>query len=473
MEHITRKQRQKEKEATKEMKVTDTTEVVKMTEDQLFKEQKRRLRKQLNSVPTFSVDMNDMKIEPNALKKRTEIKKQKKIDEILKDIAVLPDSEYLNEDTNLRILKKMSVAKGYNRLRLSPEQEEKMEENKQKFETITNQLWFLIQDLEKRKIAEPEIGRIPTVSTTDEVRRKKVFDIEMEKTIEHQNLEQLETETEIPVNRMAEIEEKLEHISLIDDELEEVLQELEKVVQEGKKIAQEDIENNHFQKYPNEVPDDTLELLNFLQKIGEDKGQLTQEYNKIQLQNNQLDLAMKKPVSEVSDIEQTAALIEQHAKEVENQQAQVAEEQAQAAKTAEQQAQAAKVAEQQAQAAKVAEEQAQAAKTAEQQAQAAKVAEQQAHAAKVAEQQAQATTTAEQQVQAAKVAEQQTQATKATEQPVEQVKQAIKPMEDKIPVEKHEKIKTSIIVLAIVFLTCLLILCIVIAYMLTQGYISL
>ena len=443
MEHITRKQRQKEKEATKEMKVTDTTEVVKMTEDQLFKEQKRRLRKQLNSVPTFSVDMNDMKIEPNALKKRTEIKKQKKIDEILKDIAVLPDSEYLNEDTNLRILKKMSVAKGYNRLRLSPEQEEKMEENKQKFETITNQLWFLIQDLEKRKIAEPEIGRIPTVSTTDEVRRKKVFDIEMEKTIEHQNLEQLETETEIPVNRMAEIEEKLEHISLIDDELEEVLQELEKVVQEGKKIAQEDIENNHFQKYPNEVPDDTLELLNFLQKIGEDKGQLTQEYNKIQLQNNQLDLAMKKPVSEVSDIEQTAALIEQHAKEVENQQAQVAEEQAQAAKTAEQQAQA------------------------------AKVAEQQAHAAKVAEQQAQATTTAEQQVQAAKVAEQQTQATKATEQPVEQVKQAIKPMEDKIPVEKHEKIKTSIIVLAIVFLTCLLILCIVIAYMLTQGYISL
>ncbi|MGL5042034.1 MAG: hypothetical protein ACRC6X_02880 [Culicoidibacterales bacterium] len=281
MEQITRKQRQKQKGEPKEQTAGEATDVIKMTEDQLFKEQKKRLRKQLNSVPTFSVDINDMKIEPNALKKRTEIKKQKKIDEILKDIAILPDSEYLNEDTNLRILKKLSVAKGYNRLSLSPEQEEKMEENKQKFETITNQLWFLIQDLEKRKAVEPEIGKIPMVSATKDARAKRAFDIETEKTLEHR-MDTQQLIQEVPPDKINLIEEKLETISLVDNELEDVLKELEKVVQEGKQIAKQEVVSSNLRYELADVPDDTLELLDFLQKIGDDKQQLTEEFNRIQ-----------------------------------------------------------------------------------------------------------------------------------------------------------------------------------------------
>lgn len=280
MEYTSRKQRQQElREARKQEEAMlhetestmDNTDTIIMSDDAIFKEQKKRLRRQLNSVPAFTIEAEDMKVTPNTMMTRTEIKKQKKIDEILKDIAVLPENEYLNEDTNLRILKKLSVAKQYNQLQLSPEQEEKMAQNKEKFETITNQLWFLIQELEKRKVEEPAIGTVPTVASTDLERNKsrQFFDLETEKTqainvadIASEEPEELEMNTKIDI-----LEEKLEKISLRNDELEGVLQELEKVVQEGKEIVQNEAKSS--MENVDNVPEDTLELIDYLNKLEE------------------------------------------------------------------------------------------------------------------------------------------------------------------------------------------------------------
>ena len=270
MEYTSRKQRLKNRHALEEI---DEKTPAQRAEEEIFKEQKKRLRRQLNSASTFAIDSNDMKITPNALQTRTEVKKQKKIDEILQDIAVLPENEYLNEDTNLRLLKKMSVAKKYNRLQLSPAQEEKMVENKEKFETITNQLWFLIRELEKGKVPEPEIGTIPMVAAENVVRGRSFFDVETAKTatqeIRRTNGQHDDADMEM-VNMNTKIdllEEKLEKISLKNDELEEVLQDLEKVVQEGKNIVNDEVA---LQAYDiGEAPEDTLELLGYLEKLDE------------------------------------------------------------------------------------------------------------------------------------------------------------------------------------------------------------
>lgn len=271
MEYTSRKER-KEKTVNTGREVS--SDAVKKADEEIFKEQKKRLRRQLNSVSTFAIDENDMKVSPNSLQTRTEVKKQKKIDEILRDIAVLPENEYLNEDTNLRLLKKMSVAKKYNRLQLSPEQEEKMEENKEKFETITNQLWFLIRELEKGKVPEPEIGTIPMMTSKEVSRNRTLFDVEQAKTAEYKvgahtqtNITDADFEMTSMNTKIDLLEEKLEKISLKNDELEEVLQDLEKVVQEGKTIVNEEVE---IQAYNiGEAPEDTLELLEYLEKLEE------------------------------------------------------------------------------------------------------------------------------------------------------------------------------------------------------------
>ena len=262
MEYTSRKQRKELKKNAEEQE----TQEIKVADEEIFKEQKKRLRRQLNSVTTFSIDANDMAVTPNSLKTRTEVKKQKKIDEILRDIAVLPENEYLNEDTNLRLLKKMSVAKKYNNLQLSPEQEEKMAENKEKFETITNQLWFLISELEKGKVREPEIGTIPTMVSADVVKNRDIFDVEQAKTLEHK-FEQTQADFEMTnMNTKIDLlEEKLEKISLKNDELEGVLQDLEKVVQEGKSIVNDEVEQQAYDI--GEAPEDTLELLEYLEKL--------------------------------------------------------------------------------------------------------------------------------------------------------------------------------------------------------------
>jgi len=262
MEYASRKRR-------KELNSTQTENLSgqKVSDDELFKEQKNRLRRQLNSASTFSLDSNDLRLSPQTVQTRTEVKKQKKIDDILRDIAVLPENEYLDEDTNLRLLKKMSVAKHYNRLQLSPEQEEKMAENKEKFETITNQLWFLISELEKGKTAEPAIGKVPRILSEDVVRQRNFFDVETAKTAEHTYRTNIDTDFAMTnINTKIDLlEDKLEKISLKNDELEDVLQDLEKVVQEGKIIINDEV---HQQAYDiGEAPDDTLELLMYLEKV--------------------------------------------------------------------------------------------------------------------------------------------------------------------------------------------------------------
>jgi hypothetical protein len=264
MEYTSRKQRQKDLRSQKDEKEIERDSF----EEQIFKEQKKRLRRQLNSVSTFAIDANDVSSDKTTRKTRGEIKKQKKIDEILKDIAVLPDNEYLNEDTNLRILKKMSVAKQYDKLRLSPEQEKKMAENREKFTNITNQLLFLIQELEKNKIDEPEIGEVPTVSSKalNIEQRKKMFDIELAKTVEQEIVKEYELNTALADN-IEEIEQKLEQTTIKNDELEDVLQKLEAVVAEGKRIAHDEIANTKAEQALGQAPEDTLELLDFLQRL--------------------------------------------------------------------------------------------------------------------------------------------------------------------------------------------------------------
>jgi|GEM_PF-3374568 len=264
MEYTSRKQRQKELRSKKDEKEIERDSF----EEQIFKEQKKRLRRQLNSVSTFAIDANDVSSDKATLKTRGEIKKQKKIDEILKDIAVLPDNEYLNEDTNLRILKRMSVAKQYDKLRLSPEQEKKMAENREKFTSITNQLLFLIQELEKNKIDEPEIGEVPTVSSKalNVEQRKQMFDIELAKTVEQEIVKEYELNTDL-ADSIEEIEQKLEQTTIKNNELEDVLQKLEAVVAEGKRIAHDEIANTKAEQALGQAPEDTLELLDFLQRF--------------------------------------------------------------------------------------------------------------------------------------------------------------------------------------------------------------
>lgn len=261
MEYTSRKQRQKQLRSKKED--IDQVDEKLLADEVIFKEQKKRLRRQLNSVPTFSLGAEDMHVEPNTLRTRTELKKQKKIDEILKDIAVLPENEYLNEDTNLRILKKMSVAKKYTSLQLSPEQEEKMMENKEKFETITNQLWFLIRELDKRKIVEPEIGKVPTMVSDEKLHYQQRHSESFSHPPElHEELREAAVSEKIDF-----LEERLEQISLKNDELEDVLQELEKVVQEGKDIVKAEVAQTHGRAEASETLDDTLELVEYLEKL--------------------------------------------------------------------------------------------------------------------------------------------------------------------------------------------------------------
>jgi len=262
MEYASRKRR-------KELRSTPAENIgtPKRTDDELFKEQKNRLRRQLNSASTFSLDTNDMRLSPHTAQTRTEVKKQKKIDDILRDIAVLPENEYLDEDTNLRLLKKMSVAKQYNRLQLSPEQEEKMAENKEKFETITNQLWFLIAELEKGKNAEPAIGTVPKMLSEDATRQRQFFDVEHARTAEHMYRTNVDADFAMTnMNTKIDLlEDKLERISLKNDALEDVLQDLEKVVQEGKVIINDEVQQQAYDI--GEAPDDTLELLMYLEKV--------------------------------------------------------------------------------------------------------------------------------------------------------------------------------------------------------------
>jgi hypothetical protein len=266
MEYTSRKRRRELKSASVQSANTQSP-TQKLSDEELFKEQKNRLRRQLNSASTFALETSDLRLSPHTAQTRTEVKKQKKIDDILRDIAVLPEAEYLEEDTNLRLLKKMSVAKHYNRLQLSPEQEEKMAENKEKFETITNQLWFLITELEKGKVSEPEMGTVPKIASEDVARNRTFFDMETAKTPDYMYGQIGDSEFEMTnINTKIDLlEEKLEKISLKNDELEDVLQDLEKVVQEGKAIVNDEVE---LQAYDlGEAPDDTLELLMYLEKV--------------------------------------------------------------------------------------------------------------------------------------------------------------------------------------------------------------
>lgn len=265
----------------KRMQKLEEESVTMDADDKVYKEQKRRLRRQLSSVPAFSVEVNDFEYRDTVPQKRSQVRRQKKLDEMLKEATVLPESEYLNEDTNLRILKKMSVAKQYNNLKLSPDQEEKMEKNKQKFELITNQLWFLIQELEKRQEHEPEMGKVPTIKPTslhptlketNEEKQQRFINevIELPQKKEESMVEQ---PTDEPIDFMPPLSDEknddLREKQSTEDELEDILHELEAVLHDSKKIAQQEaaqiISQNDSEKDSLGLPEDTLELLDFLE----------------------------------------------------------------------------------------------------------------------------------------------------------------------------------------------------------------
>ncbi|TLG72980.1 hypothetical protein [Culicoidibacter larvae] len=176
---LTRKDRKRLLERQKQLDA-----VGKRDDNEIFLDQKRRIHRQITSLNV--IDMGDTihdeedSTTVREANSRTKFRRQKNVDNILKEVYVTNNEAILNEDTNMRILKNLSLNANRS-VELSPVRKMQFKEKQNKFDEITSELRYIIDELNNHKEGIPTQKSSETV-TPDSDSDRGIFDVETART---------------------------------------------------------------------------------------------------------------------------------------------------------------------------------------------------------------------------------------------------------------------------------------------------
>lgn len=176
---LTRKDRKRLLERQKQLDA-----VGKRDDNEIFLDQKRRIHRQITSLNV--IDMGDtIHDEENSTtvheaNSRTKFRRQKNVNNILKEVYVTNNEAILNEDTNMRILKNLSLNANRS-VELSPVRKMQFKEKQNKFDEITSELRYIIDELNNHKEGIP-VQRNSETAAPDSDSDRGIFDVETART---------------------------------------------------------------------------------------------------------------------------------------------------------------------------------------------------------------------------------------------------------------------------------------------------